>query len=82
MRAGWPMSCPDVDVDAGVPWGRLWAYEKQQGGYWDYASAVDVYGNGKTWVSVARPAQCSCRWPYNDHVAIQACPVCVVPESS
>lgn len=74
------MSCPDVSVDAGVAWSRLWAYEKQQGGYWLYTPECDVYGNGKTWVPVARPAQCSCRWPYNDPVAIRACPVCEEPE--
>lgn len=27
-----------------MPWGRLWSYEKQQGGYWDYATAIDAYG--------------------------------------
>lgn len=31
-------------------------YERQQGGYWDYATATDVYGNGKSWVP-APPAQ-------------------------
>lgn len=38
-----------------LTWDDLVPYERQQGGYWDYAGA-DVYGNGKTWVPVRNPA--------------------------
>lgn len=39
-----------------LTWDELVPYERQQGGYWDYGTCTDVYGNGKTWVPVRNPA--------------------------
>lgn len=39
-----------------LPWDELVAYEKDQGGYWLYGPHCDVYGNGRIWVPVPRPA--------------------------
>lgn len=40
-----------------IPWDQLVPYERDQGGYWLYPEGCDVYGNGKIWVPVARPAE-------------------------
>lgn len=45
----------DPEMATHLTWDELVPYERQQGGYWDYAGA-DVYGNGKTWVPVVNPA--------------------------
>lgn len=40
-----------------LPWDKLVAYERDQGGYWLYPAGCDVYGNGKVWVRVPPPEQ-------------------------
>jgi hypothetical protein len=40
-----------------VTWDDLVPHEKQQGGWWDYSTATDVFGNGKTFVRVENPAR-------------------------
>lgn len=51
-------AAPDIDPPNAVDPATLnppaKPYELQQGGYWDYATATDVYGNGKTWVPFKR----------------------------
>lgn len=39
-----------------VTWDDLRPYEQQQGGYWLYGPDCEVFGGGKVWVRVARPA--------------------------
>lgn len=61
-----------------LTWDELVPYERQQGGYWDYAGA-DVYGNGKTWVPVRNPAMAN--KPIVTTVVQYECPYCTQPYS-
>jgi hypothetical protein len=50
------LALPDGTTHEPVPWDHLVPYERDQGGYWLYGPWCDVYGNGKVFVRVPRPA--------------------------